>query len=412
MLGTPQRARATCTVRALTSRVHCTILARNYLPSALALADSLRRHGTGTPLIVFLTDARPDTELPEIDGVRWMRPAALEMPERTLLELAMFYDLVEFATAVKPLVLQTLLREFDEVAYLDPDTYLVSEMAELGPALGGSEPIVLTPHYLTPPPADSHFSEGHLLHVGVYNLGFCAVNRRAGVLLDWWWSHLRSECLHDPLSGLFVDQKWMDVGSVLFGAHVLRNYGYNVGAGNIHERPVARDADGYYYIASTGDRLRLFHFHAFDPSRPDSLYNRLRTRDGSVRVDSEALQTLCREYAAAVIDKRELIGPQPSYIYATDTGGRPISRHMRHAYRVAALADPGNLPSPFIAEEAADYDRWRRSAMRLAGRLTFSDVAKGLRCALPDEYDAVKHRFPGLMRRLRGRYLEDSGLWG
>jgi hypothetical protein len=411
MLGTPQHPRATCTVSALSPRVHCTILARNYLPSALALADSLRRHGTGVPLVVFLTDATPDAELPAIEGVRWMRPASLAIGDRTLLELAMFYDLVEFATAVKPLVLQALLREFDEVAYLDPDTYLVSEMVELGPALDGQEPIVLTPHYLTPPPPENHFSEGHLLHVGVYNLGFCAVNRKADELLEWWWDRLRSECLHDPLSGLFVDQKWMDVGSVLFGAHILRHHGYNVGAGNIHERPIARDADGYY-VASNGDRLRLFHFHAFDPRRPESLYNRLRTRDGSVEADSEALGALCREYAAAVLEKRELLGSQPSYVYATDTTGRPISRHMRHAYRVAALADPGNLPSPFVPEEAADYERWRRKAVPLASRLALSDMAKGMRCALPDEYDAIKHRFPGLVRRLRGRYLEDSGFWG
>jgi hypothetical protein len=323
----------------------------------------------------------------------------------------MSYDLVEFATAVKPLVLGALLREHEEVVYLDPDTYLVSEMVELGPALSGAEPVVLTPHYLTAPPSGSHFTEGHLLHVGVYNLGFCGVNRHANELLAWWWEHLRTECLHDSLSGLFVDQKWMDVGSVLFGAHVLRHYGYNAGVGNVHERPLARDADGYY-IASNGDRLRLFHFHAFDPRRPESLYNRLRTRNGSIPTDNEALQSLCREYATEVLANRELIGPQPSYIYAADTTGRPIARRMRHAYRVAALADPGSLPSPFVEQEAADYERWRRGALPLAGKLTLSDVAKGLRCAMPEEYDKVKHRFPKLMQRLRGRYLEDSGLWG
>jgi hypothetical protein len=393
------------------SRVHFTILARNYLPSALALADSLRRHGNGTPLVAFLTDATPHTELPEIDGVRWMRPASLDLSERAVLELAMSYDLVEFATAVKPLIFQELLRDHEQVVYLDPDTYLVSEMEELDDALDDSGGMVLTPHYLTPPPPGSEFSEGHLLHVGVYNLGFCAANRSADELLRWWWDHLRSECLHDPLSGLFVDQKWMDIGSVLFGAHVLRHYGYNVGAGNVRERQVERDERGYY-IASTGDRLRLFHFHAFDPQQPESLFNRLRTRAGSVRAETEPLKELCRTYAEAVIEKRNLLGPQPPYMYWTDSTGRTISRHMRHAYRVAALADPGNVPSPFLPEEAADYERWRRSAVPLAGRIAMSDVAKGLRCALPDEYDAVKHRFPGLMRRLRGRYLEDTGLWG
>jgi hypothetical protein len=394
------------------SRIHFTILARNYLPNALTLSDSLRRHGNGTPLVVFVTDATPQTELPEIDGVRWMRPADLDLPERAVLELLMFYDLVEFATAVKPLIMQNLLRDHEQVVYLDPDTYLVSEMAELDLALSDGAGIVLTPHYLTPPPPGSPFSEGHLLHAGVYNLGFCAVNRDAQQLLDWWWDHLRSECLHDPLSGLFVDQKWMDVGSVLFGASVLRHYGYNVGAGNVHERQLARDSDGCYYIEGSGDRLRLFHFHAFDPHRPESLYNRLRTSNGSVPTENETLRSLCQEYAAAVLEKRELIGPQPPYIYASDTAGRRISRRMRHAYRVAALADPGRVPSPFIAEEAADYERWRRSALPLVGRLTLSDLAKGVRCAIPEEYDKVKHRFPGLVRRLRGRYLEETGLWG
>jgi hypothetical protein len=395
----------------MASRIHFTILARNYLPSALTLNDSLLRSGNGTPLVVFVTDASPQTELPEIEGVRWMRPSDLDLPERSVLELLMFYDLVEFATAVKPLIMQGLLHEYEQVVYLDPDTYLVSEMAELEPALGDGACIVLTPHYLTPPPPGSPFSEGHLLHAGVYNLGFCAVNRSADELLRWWWDHLRAECLHDPLSGLFVDQKWMDIGSVLFGAHVLRHYGYNVGAGNIRERPVERDADGYY-IASTGDRLRLFHFHSFDPRQPESLFNRLRTRAGSITADTEALKQLCRDYAHAVIEKREQLGPQPPYLYNADTTGRAISRHMRHAYRVAALADPGNLPSPFVPEEAAAYERWRRKAVPLASRLTLSNMAKGMRFALPDEYDAVKHRFPGLMRRLRGRYLEDSGLWG
>ena len=394
----------------MSSRVHCTILARNYLPSALTLADSVRRQGSETPLVVFVTDATEDTVLPEIDGVRWMRPASLDLPGRTVLELAMGYDLVEFATAVKPLVLEALLREHEQAVYLDPDTYLVSPMEELDPALEQA-PIVLTPHYLKPPPPGNNFSEGHLLHVGVYNLGFCAVDRSAAELLSWWWDHLRSECLHDSLSGLFVDQKWMDVGSVLFGASILRHYGYNVGAGNVHERSLARDADGYY-IEESGDRLRLFHFHAFDPHRPESLYNRLRTRNGSMPDENESLQALCKEYAEQVIAKRELIGPQPSYIYASDTTGRPISRRMRHAYRVAALADPGGVPSPFVTEEAADYERWRKGALRLAGQLMLSDVAKGLRGAMPEEYDKVKHRFPGVVSRLRGRYLEDTGSWG
>jgi hypothetical protein len=69
------------------------------------------------------------------------------------------------------------------------------------------------------------------------------------------------------------------------------------------------------------------------------------------------------------------------------------------------------LPSPFVAAEADDYERWRRGARRLVGRLMISDVAKGIRCAVPEEYDNVKRRLPRLSASLRGRFIEKSGMW-
>jgi hypothetical protein len=137
----------------LAEPAYCTILARNYLPSALALGESLLVHGDGVPLTVVLIDATDETDLPDLPGVRWMHPDMLDLDERAVHELAMSYNLVEFATAVKPLVLQKLLAEHEQAAYLDPDTYVVSPMEELAPALDAGEGIVLTPHYLEPVPA-------------------------------------------------------------------------------------------------------------------------------------------------------------------------------------------------------------------------------------------------------------------
>ena len=391
----------------MTEPAYCTILARNYLPAALTLSESLLRHGDGTPLTVFLIDATEETELPETEGVRWMHPGMLDLPDRAVHELAMSYDLVEFATAVKPLVLGALLREHEHAAYLDPDLYVVSPMEELSPALEESPGgIILTPHYLDPPPAGNVFSEGHLLHVGFYNLGFCGVSRRAEDFLAWWWGHLQSECLHDPLSGLFVDQKWLDVGGGFFGASALRHRGYNVSVANLHERPIARDDDGYL-IGGTDDRLRLFHFHSFDPRRPDELATR-RALAGA-QEGQGTVQELAREYAGIVLAKQQELGPQPAYPYNADTAGRHIPRRTRHAYRVASQAAPGTLPSPFVPAEAADYERWRRGARRLAGRLMVSDVAKAMRMALPEEYERVKKRLPGLTKSVRGRFVERSG---
>jgi hypothetical protein len=64
-----------------------------------------------------------------------------------------------------------------------------------------------------------------------------------------------------------------------------------------------------------------------------------------------------------------------------------------------------------VPEEAGDYERWRRSARGLTGRLILSDVVKGIRCAVPEEYGEIKRRLPNLTGRLRGRIVERSGKW-
>jgi hypothetical protein len=238
---------------AVTTRTFWTVLSTNYLPKALALGESLRRHEDGARLKILFIDHADDEGLPQLDGVDCLSTACLGLPRDTVMELVMSYDLVEFATAIKPLLFKQLLRGADQVFYLDPDTFVLSPMTELSPALEASAGgILLTPHFLRPPPRDAEISDGHCLLVDVNNLGFGGYDHRSSDMLDWWWGHLRTECLYDPLAGLFVDQKWMDIGSTLFQAASFRHAGYNVGVANLSERPLAQDADGYF-IASTGE---------------------------------------------------------------------------------------------------------------------------------------------------------------
>lgn len=395
-----------------TRPTYCTILSTNYLPKALALADSLQRHEDGASLKVLFIDVASDEDLLEVKGIDSLSTAGLGLPRRTLLDLAMVYGLVELATAVKPLLLKALLEENDQVVYLDPDTYLTSPMIELAPALqataGG---ILLTPHFLRPTPPDADLTEGHMLLVGVYNLGFCAVDRRAGEFLDWWWSHLRHECLYDPLSGLFVDQKWMDIGSTLFQAGSFRHSGYNVGVGNLPERPLARDDDGYYN-SSNGERLRLFHFHEFDSSAPEKLSRRFRHSSESFVQSNQALLELCQEYAEILGSFERSLPTAPPYPYSTDTRGRWISRQLRRAFRASSQADGSPPPSPFEPGEAVEYEKWRRRAWQPLARALLGDAAKCVRIVLPEEYDRVKKRFPKLADKVNSRFSGGTGMWG
>jgi hypothetical protein len=408
--------RQDCRADLVTTRTYCTILSTNYLPKALALAESLREHEDGAALrILFIDHAGPDT-LPEIPGVVSLSTEVLGLSRRAVFQLAMSYDLVEFATAVKPLLLQAMLQESEQVFYLDPDTYLTSPMVELSPALDASDGgILLTPHFLHSPPPDAEISDGHMLLVGVHNLGFCGVDRRAADFLDWWWGHLRTECLYDPLAGLFVDQKWMDIGSTLFQATTFRHSGYNVGVANLSERPLAEDDDGYL-IASTGERLRLFHFHAFDSNTPEKLSVRYRhTTDNELQDDSVVLQ-LCKEYASILSFYEQGLPPAPPYPYAADTRGVRISRQLRRAYLRESLSPASSsdqpLPSPFEGSEADAYERWRRRAWRPIARGLLSETAKCLRIVLPEEYDTMKKRFPRLANRLNDRFSGGTGMWG
>jgi hypothetical protein len=394
------------------TRTYCTILSTNYLPKALTLAESLRRHEDGAILRILFIDIADDERLPQLEGVECLSTASLGLSRRNIRELVMSYDLVEFATAVKPLLLQTLLLDAEQVVYLDPDTYVTAPMVELPLALSVSAGgILLTPHFLGPPPPGADHSDGHLLLVGVNNLGFCAVDRRALPALEWWWSHLSTECLYDPLAGLFVDQKWMDIGSSHFQAATFRHPGYNVSVANLWERPLELDDDGYQ-IASTGDRLRLFHFHAFDSSAPEKLSVRARDSYAHLVADDSVLLQLCKEYAAVLTSFEERLPPASPYPYATDTRGRTITRQLRRAYGRERQLSAAPLPSPFESSEAGAYECWRRRAWRPIARGLVHEGAKCVRIVLPEEYDRVKKRFPRLAGRLTDRFARGGGSWG
>lgn len=394
---------------------YCTVLATNYLPKALALADSLQRYDRGE-LVVLLIDAEHAGDhalpaFPDLPGVRIVGTDFLGLPVDEVRSLATYYDLVEFATAIKPLFFKRLLEDAEQVFYLDPDTYLTSPMAELPGELAASEGgILLTPHFLHPIPDDASVSYGHLLQVGVFNLGFCGFDRRAIAALDWWWDRLEWDCLFDYLNGLFVDQKWMDMGSDLWRARSLRHHGYNVGVVNLHERPLGLDADGFH-IVGTDDALRLFHFHAFDTKRPEELSTRFDMSTAHLRTESAAVDELCKLYAADVMRHEERLPEAPAYRYWNDTAGRRIPRQLRRAWRVQARSGQ-RPPSPFAVEDAAAWAAWRRKAWKTVARELSVDAAKGARMSMPEEFGKFKERFPKAVNIVTSRMGRGGGMFG
>ena len=139
-----------------------------------------------------------------------LRPADLDIEPREFHHMAVIYDILELATAVKPWLLQHLLETDEVVCYLDPDIEVFSSLDEIE-RLARRHSIVLTPHTTTPMPRDGLIpSEQTIRLAGVFNLGFIAVSRDAASFLAWWSERLRRECRVAVAQGLFVDQRWLD----------------------------------------------------------------------------------------------------------------------------------------------------------------------------------------------------------
>lgn len=386
---------------------YCTIVAQNYLPQALALYQSVRTHEPDVDLVLLVIDADRADLMEGRPGLRVVTWRDLGMTKEEFDRLAAIYDVVELSTAVKPRLLRELLHESQYVAYLDPDMYLVAPLSELGPALA-ENPVQLTPHFLHPiPPGSSYISEVHSLTVGIHNLGFCAVGRGAEQFLDWWWSHLERECLIYPLLGLFVDQKWTDIGANLFDARSLRHAGYNVGPWNLLEREI-RETDAGYVVGVENHPLRLLHFSGFDPNDPEAVSVRLNSDLRGKATQSAAYLKLSRQYADVQLAAKQQLGALPSYRYNVDSSGKPISRRLRNAYRADLLVSESKgatLPSAFDAAEAEEFSRWRRKARRKKTRLALGDAAIAAKYAFPDTFAKFKKRFPDGFSKFRGSLL-------
>jgi lipopolysaccharide biosynthesis glycosyltransferase len=235
----------------------CTIVAENYLAQALVFCNSFRLHNPTIELYVLITDASEDYQSIFV-GTTVLGLSDLDIPQDWLNEMKKYYDVVEFATSLKPFLLQTLLKGGVESAvFIDPDTLFfdsIYEAIEISKRTG----IALTPHRLTPFPFEKiNFNEDVFLKYGIFNLGFIAVGKKGEGMLNWWAERLRWHSTRFPNSVYFTDQKWVDLVPGFFDYGLVRNFGYNLAPWNLDERDL-RIKDGRFYVGN--DPLIFIHF--------------------------------------------------------------------------------------------------------------------------------------------------------
>lgn len=328
----------------------CTIIARNYLAYARVLSRSFLTHNPDSRVYVLILDDE-DGRIGADEDFTVIRPAELDIDRREFHSMAMIYDIMELATAVKPWLLRSLLeRGLPQIAYLDPDIKVYDTLEDLAP-LTQKHGLVLTPHILQPIARDGRYpSEADILSSGTYNLGFVAVSQASRPFLSWWEERLSRDCRRDVANGIFVDQRWIDLAVHYFDHHSIRDPAFNVAYWNLDQRSVDCTADGY---TVDGRPLRFFHFSGFDPRRPGIMSKHMRDAPRNY-LGNGPVREIFDEYASDLLAAEHLKWVVSLYGFSRTASGTLISSSMRHCYlRELRAPGPAGLLDPFDMEDLA-----------------------------------------------------------
>lgn len=322
----------------------CTIIARNYIAQARVLARSFFEHHPDGQFTVLVIDADEKFLRETDESFELVGPADIGLSGREFHRMAILYDVMELATAVKPWLLKALLaRGRGPVIYLDPDIEIFEALDDIS-ELAQEHSIVLTPHTLSPLAHDGiEPGETTLLLAGMFNLGFIGVGERALPFLDWWAERLSRSGHVDPAQGQFVDQRWVDYVPSLFEHTILRDPACNVAHWNLESRRFAL-VDGAYRV--DGRPLRFFHYSGFDPQKPHLLSKFLGPQPRILLSSHPTLRKICGEYREKLLAADYRAAKAERYGFDLADGLR-LTKPMRYAYaRELHRAETEDVPEP------------------------------------------------------------------
>lgn len=392
----------------------CTICANNYLPAARTLARSFLRVHPDARFIIGLVDRRsdalpyPDAVDPRIDVVEI---SALAIPDFE--SLAFRYDILELSCAVKPFLLEWILRRpgVERLLYLDPDILVLAPLHVLYDALAERSPL-LTPHVTTAYRDDRYPSNADLLRIGAFNLGFIglnAANADTAGFLEWWQDRLVHEGAADPAQGLFVDQKWIDHVPALFPDYgTARHPGANVAYWNLHEREVSFDGRAFNV---NGAPLLFFHFSGYDPASPDCL-SKYQNRHGLE--EEGALRLLFEVYRLALADTGCSHARASVCHYSRFDNGVRIARILRQVFRQAGSHFFAG--DPFCSSATDGFYEWLIRPSQPGSPLSNLFLAihrtvKSLQLTFPDPDGVDRERFLEYLVAARHMYRLDDAFY-
>lgn len=363
-----------------------TIVAKNYLPYAMVLAESFLECNPDCEFTCVIVDEMvPPFELAH-SNVNFIGVEQLSRFVDDFWLMATMYDVTEFSTALKPFVLEKLLDSYHAVMYIDPDIKVYGSLVDLFEK-SIKDGWVLTPHCLDPMRRDGLTpSEADIMQSGIYNLGFIGVSAGATPLLKWWQERLLRDAISDPARQLFTDQRWIDLAVAAFHPAVEQSTAYNVAYWNLDQRVMKLEGDR---VLVDDNPLKFFHFSGFNPKTPWWLSKHHPTHPRNLVSSSTALEYLCEDYSGHVLSKQEHMGLQTPYRWNQVIPGFTLERSLRRYFREECLlADKGEVeypPNPF-SDGPTKFLQWLEDERIAGGIPRYADVALSSRHDLQLEF--------------------------
>ncbi len=323
----------------------CSIASQNYIPFAKTLFQSIKSYHVNVDCFFCLADEITDGE--DIESEDFSVIEAKNLGINSFEMLAFRYDIVEFNVSLKPYLLQHLINKgYKKIVYFDADICVFHSLDLIFFALDKSA-IVITPHILSPMPSCDELSpsERSFLTDGIYNLGFIAINNseEAVRFLEWWAVKCAEECYRETETGLFVDQKWIDLVPALFeNVHIMRHPGCNMAYWNLHERTFFNGKVNSNYS------LIFFHFSGLNIENIGEISKYQNRFSLSNRPDLEGLFTLYKEN---VIENGYFSAKTCKYAYGFFDNGVQIGLLARRLFESVAI----EFPHPFNTQGKSYY---------------------------------------------------------
>lgn len=249
-----------------------TICSKNYLAQAITLGQSVKETND-CDYLIFLCDLFESKEdliiADKIKNSGFLLETLHDIDILNLEDMAGKYSVLEMNTAVKPFICETLTKRYKKIIYLDPDILVLDSLEDIWSDLDQYN-AVLTPHMFQDLPEDKKNPTNlNILVAGVYNLGFIAFNAQTDNILKWWQDKLSKYCFMEPMSGMHVDQNWINVLPVYFDkVKINTSRRHNVAYWNLHERNIELISDTWF---ANSEKISFFHFSGFNPHNINSI---------------------------------------------------------------------------------------------------------------------------------------------